>query len=43
MLISAWVRLEDEAMEGSKDKEFYEDTRIAWGQMTRDFMRGLND
>jgi len=43
MLINAWVRMEDEAADGSVLLEALEDTRIKWGTMARDFMRGMNE
>lgn len=39
LLLTAWARMEDEA--GGRDLEALQDTRLAWGQIARDFMREI--
>ncbi len=42
LLFSAWARLEDEATTPQRKRQF-EDLRLEWGIIARDFMEGLND
>jgi hypothetical protein len=42
LLFSAWGRLEDEATTTQRKRQF-EDLRLEWGIIARDFMEGLRE
>jgi hypothetical protein len=42
LLFSAWARLEDEATTPQRKRQF-EDLRVEWGIIARDFLEGINE
>jgi hypothetical protein len=42
LLFSAWARLEDEASSITRKQQF-EDLRLDWGKIAREFINGIND
>lgn len=42
LLLSAWARLEDEATTPQRKRQF-EDLRLEWGIIARDFLEGINE